>query len=523
MDSCSNCSLMIKELNLLQRRISLLNLQLNELSSNVSSQTENESQSTHQGCQTDNSVFEIETESELSSLSSDSNTIFNLSHDRLNVFSYDIVNHEPIEPCKILPGRPFEKFDLASLDESTDFTRTFKNRLVAYYGDYPYTYGGAVHKPNPISSNKSLANVMEHVKLILPEVNFNSILITKYSNGNCHLPYHNDDEESISEDSHIVTISLGQSRVLKFRSLSDNGAEYSVNLSHGQVFTMSKKSQKFFEHSIPKDYSKQARISITLRFLNPPNCISTQEVCDTLMGLGDSVSDFPEELSANLSATVTSCPPTQTCDFQTVNSPKTSHAKSDTLYISSSMFRFLNEKKLSSSSQDSHVFFYPGATAGQMLLRFKSDHKVAKLNLGAVHKVILMTGTNNVDGLVGDTSGVIHEKTWNDISDLLTYLKSILPNAVINIVNLLPRKSYQRNLAVNSINNFLFRSSQQLVNVNFIDTELDRNLFSTAQGYRKSFYFIQDNGKIYDNPHLNREGIIRLAKHLKYIAHKTPN
>ena len=46
-------------------------------------------------------------------------------------------------------------------------------------------------------------------------------------------------------------------------------------------------------------------------------------------------------------------------------------------------------------------------------------------------------------------------------------------------------------------------------------TELDRSLFSFRNGYRRVNYF--HNGE--DNVHLNNLGVIRLAKHLKYVAH----
>ena len=518
MDPCSSCTLLNKELNFLRRKICLLNLQVHELlnvksGSDQSCQTDINSELVHQCCQTDATAQEPETESESATCtSSGSISNLNITHDRLNVFSYDVENQELVEPCSIIPGNPFEKFDLISLDRSTVCTKNFNNRCVAYYGDHPYTYSGVTHTPNPISSNASLVKILQHVKSVLPNINYNSILITKYPNGSYHLPYHFDDEESICDDSQIVTISFGQSRVIKFRSISDRDSELTVNLSHGQVFTMSSRSQNFFEHCIPKDFSKQMRISITLRLLKPSEIISTQEVCDVLLGLGDSEPDRNEHFLTSL--------------HSKVSGPLTidplSHASQEKLasvYISSSMFRYLDEKKLSSTSQDSQVFFYPGATAGQMLTRFKADPKAANINLNSVHKVVLMIGTNNVDGIVGDSTGEMYERTTKEINEMLMYLKTNMPSATIKVVNLLPRKSYQRNLAVNSINQFLSRLSQQHENVHFINTELDRQLFSTVQGFRKSYYFISDTQRIYDNVHLNRDGLIRLAKHLKYIAH----
>jgi hypothetical protein len=52
--------------------------------------------------------------------------------------------------------------------------------------------------------------------------------------------------------------------------------------------------------------------------------------------------------------------------------------------------------------------------------------------------------------------------------------------------------------------------------LSFIDTEHDVTLFS-VKGFRKSSYFRCG----FDDVHLNRAGILRLAKHLKFLAHNT--
>ena len=55
------------------------------------------------------------------------------------------------------------------------------------------------------------------------------------------------------------------------------------------------------------------------------------------------------------------------------HTPSTSRTV-DTLYISSSMFRYMNATKLSTKQQKADVlFFYPGADASQMMLRAFQD------------------------------------------------------------------------------------------------------------------------------------------------------
>ena len=50
-----------------------------------------------------------------------------------------------------------------------------------------------------------------------------------------------------------------------------------------------------------------------------------------------------------------------------------------------------------------------------------------------------------------------------------------------------------------------------------VRTEYHRSLFSSKSGHRKGDFFSQ-NGS--DNVHLNRLGVIRLAKYMKYFAHQ---
>ena len=74
-----------------------------------------------------------------------------------------------------------------------------------------------------------------------------------------------------------------------------------------------------------------------------------------------------------------------------------------------------------------------------------------------------------------------------------------------------------RNNIINIMNDFLFRISHQCKSFNYISTEFERKLFSRG-GYRKHELF-SSNGD--DNVHLNSSGIVRLGKHLKYLAHSS--
>ena len=79
-------------------------------------------------------------------------------------------------------GKPFEKFDLKELDKSTVYSFTFKNILVAHYGNNSYSHGSVTYRSKPFLSNIGLVKILEHIESMFPEINYNDVLITKYPN-----------------------------------------------------------------------------------------------------------------------------------------------------------------------------------------------------------------------------------------------------------------------------------------------------------------------------------------------------
>ena len=194
------------------------------------------------------------------------------------------------------------------------------------------------------------------------------------------------------------------------------------------------------------------------------------------------------------------------------------------------MFRELDEQKLSSATQKAIVFFsFPGATAGGILQKLHSDTRFAQIDKRHVSKVFLLCGTNNVDNILNvehfnhanftenyQISNNLLIKSKCDIESLTQYLHKWSNSACIHIINILPRESGIRNIFINELNGYINYLSTSLDFVTFVGTELNHKLFTFRDGTRKNSYFIPWS---LDNVHLNKHGIIRLAKHLKYYAH----
>ena len=470
-------------------------------------------------CGTSDDILSTESSSKCCG-TDDYNEVVDVNGDNGRVIPFETYN----------PG-VFSSLSIDELEASTTYSycRKFNSRSVAYYGDIPYSYPGGEHQANSISSNLYLEKVViPAVTDMYPWFRFNSIMVTRYINGSQNIPFHSDDEESIELQSSIMTISLGITRNLIFRpkAADTRMSESTVPLGHGDVLLMSRLSQDVYEHSVPKDFSKNTRISITFRYLIERN-----------------------NFGSGVTNTVTNTEPSNICHQELnpgplpndpKNSSSTSQAKSGqtkapstkstTLFISSSMFSHLDSKKLSSKSQDAFVFSYPGATAKNMHHRFRTDSRLKDINPQSVDKIFLLCGTNDVDNIINSPKHLrkkiiyqsekcnmeAFDNTCNDIEGFVHYLVEWAGSAEIRILKVLPRESKVRNNVINKINCYTSGLVDKFKRVKPCEIVKDRFLFANEYGFRKSYFFMNDGD---DNVHLNKNGTARLANHLKFTAH----
>ena len=124
-------------------------------------------------------------------------------------------------------------------------------------------------------------------------------------------------------------------------NLSETQGFFSIMCKiHGDVYNISQKSQNLFRHSVLADTSNNCRISITLRMLKNQVSRTISTKCYT-----------------NETSPLPSHPETV---------PHTDTSENYTLSVGDSMFRHLDNSKMSSSSQKAKVFAFPGATPGNI-------------------------------------------------------------------------------------------------------------------------------------------------------------
>lgn len=180
-------------------------------------------------------------------------------------------------------GELFADMDINRLNDDTEFPTRFANRTVGYYGEHPYKYAGGFHNARPMADNPYLTEIAARVQESVPGATFNSAAITKYEHSTSHIPPHQDNESQIVPGSSIVCVSLGATRDVVFRSLPPARLDkLTLTVRHGGVYTMSRESQDYFDHSVPPSNADtkpkpappgethpDMRISITFRMLRP--------------------------------------------------------------------------------------------------------------------------------------------------------------------------------------------------------------------------------------------------------------
>ena len=141
-------------------------------------------------------------------------------------------------------------------------------RLSAWYGDPGAMYSYSSLSLTPKAWTHTLLEVRNQLDETI-ERPFNSVLLNLYRNGNDSMGWHSDDEWELGLNPVIASISLGDSRMMKFRHRSDpEVSKYALELSSGSLLIMAGTTQKFWQHEIPKTKkSVGERLNLTFRFV----------------------------------------------------------------------------------------------------------------------------------------------------------------------------------------------------------------------------------------------------------------
>ena len=139
-------------------------------------------------------------------------------------------------------------------------------RLTSWYGDNdkPYSFSGITLKPHPWTNE-----LLEIKKVIEPicEVNFNSVLMNLYRDGNDSISWHTDAEKELGRNPVIASVNFGAERKFQIRH-NQTQETHDILLQHGSLLIMRGELQHFWKHQVPKQKSiVKPRINLTFRVI----------------------------------------------------------------------------------------------------------------------------------------------------------------------------------------------------------------------------------------------------------------
>ena len=153
--------------------------------------------------------------------------------------------------------------NLISLCEKLKFTPESGHGVCSFGEVYKYNRSKA-NEPEDIP--EPIKDIIEKLLPDFPESGtIEQCLVNKFEGPDSFLPFHSDDEPTISPESSIYTLSLGSDSTIKFKHRHSEDRR-SLSVKRRSLYTMSRKSQAVWSHGIDKSTDFQGvRYSITLR------------------------------------------------------------------------------------------------------------------------------------------------------------------------------------------------------------------------------------------------------------------
>jgi alkylated DNA repair dioxygenase AlkB len=140
-------------------------------------------------------------------------------------------------------------------------------RLTVWVGDPGANYTFSGEKYDPLPWTEELQTIRERVQ-ILSGVNFNSVLLNYYRDGNDSVAWHSDNEDELGKHPVVASVSFGQVRSFDIRKKKDHAQKYSIKLEDGSYLLMKGDLQENWEHRVAKSTKPmKERVNLTFRVI----------------------------------------------------------------------------------------------------------------------------------------------------------------------------------------------------------------------------------------------------------------
>jgi alkylated DNA repair dioxygenase AlkB len=139
-------------------------------------------------------------------------------------------------------------------------------RKTAWYGyeGFDYSYSGINCNPEPWT--KELLDLKKEIEKLIPNEDFNSVLLNMYRDGNDKVSWHADDEKELGMNPTIASLSIGETRRFDVKHKDNPDLKHQFELTPGSLIIMKGALQHNWLHQIPvqKKVTKP-RINLTFR------------------------------------------------------------------------------------------------------------------------------------------------------------------------------------------------------------------------------------------------------------------
>jgi alkylated DNA repair dioxygenase AlkB len=93
----------------------------------------------------------------------------------------------------------------------------------------------------------------------------NNCLVNYYLDGKSKMGFHSDQTDILEHTTGIAIVSLGETRVLRFKKIIEEGMIFDYLLPSGSLLYMTLALQTEWVHAIPKSETENGRMSLTFR------------------------------------------------------------------------------------------------------------------------------------------------------------------------------------------------------------------------------------------------------------------
>lgn len=151
----------------------------------------------------------------------------------------------------------------AVVRDTTEWDTRMRARLTASFGQ-PYNYSDISYPLTPWPEwCTPLLDALEARLGFRP----NNCLANYYPTGEATMGFHSDSVRELEPDTGVAIVSLGDERVLRFRSIADKSILHDYSLPSGSLLYMPAEVQSGWKHAVPAQPEAGARISLTFRRL----------------------------------------------------------------------------------------------------------------------------------------------------------------------------------------------------------------------------------------------------------------